>query len=143
MARPRMAAPSARAAAIAAGYALFATVWIYASDHALAALVADPGRRVEVSVHKGLAFVAVTSVLLLVVLRRVLGAVEDGYASLRTKQAELERLDRLDVARARISQAIARTHERDQLLERICASLLETGAFSLAWVGWAGKGWAG
>ncbi len=138
MARSRLASPRARAVAITAGYAAFATAWIYFSDQALAALVPDADRRIEVSVHKGLAFVATTSTLLLLVLLRVLGAVEAGYATLRVKQAELERLDRLDVARARINRAIARTPERDALLERICASLLETGAFSLAWVAWAG-----
>ncbi|MCA1791356.1 MAG: hypothetical protein LC667_16340, partial [Thioalkalivibrio sp.] len=63
----------ARAWRITAVYAVFASLWIYFSDQVLAALIPDAERLVQLSVYKGLAFVAVTSLLLLVLTRRAFG----------------------------------------------------------------------
>lgn len=54
-------------------YALFAALWILFSDKALEVLFADPATIVKVSMIKGWLFVAVTSVLLFVLVRRLLG----------------------------------------------------------------------
>lgn len=81
---------------IASGYAAFATLWIYYSDHALALLLPDPELRLRWSVYKGIAFVAVTTILLLLFIRQAFGAIESGYRMfkeqsmrLRTSEAHL------------------------------------------------------
>jgi PAS domain S-box-containing protein len=78
-----------RAWIIAAVYAVFASGWIYFSDAALAALVADPEQLLAWSVYKGWAFVAVTSLLLLLLLLQAFGAIGAGYISLKAKEQEL------------------------------------------------------
>lgn len=75
-----------RAWRIAAGYAVFAALWILLSDYVLALLIPDPERMVRIGVYKGVAFVAVTAVLLLIVLRRVFGALERNYESLKAHE---------------------------------------------------------
>ena len=86
-----------RAGWIAAGYAVFATAWIYFSDRALALLVPDPELHARWSVYKGFGFVAVTTVLLLLFMRRAFGAIQRGYVlskakadALRASEAHLE-----------------------------------------------------
>jgi PAS domain S-box-containing protein len=76
-----------RAGRIAAGYAVFASLWILLSDHVLALLIPDTEMLVRFSVYKGVAFVAITAVLLFAVLRRVFGALEGNYESLRAHEA--------------------------------------------------------
>ena len=49
---------------------------------------------------------------------------------------EIERLNRLYSALSHISQAIVRTHTRDELLRRVCEVLVQDGAFRMAWIGW-------
>ena len=74
---------------IAMGYAVFATLWIYYSDQALALLVPDPDLRLRWSVYKGIAFVMVTTVLLMLFIRQAFGAIESGYALVKTQAARL------------------------------------------------------
>ncbi len=71
------------------GYAFFATLWIYYSDHGLALLVPDPDERQRWSVYKGLAFVFVTTALLILFIRQAFGAIETGYALVKTQAARL------------------------------------------------------
>lgn len=78
-----------RASRIAAVYALFATLWIYFSDHALALLLPNPALMVQWSMYKGLGFVGITSLLLLLLMRQAWGAAESGYLSLAAKEREL------------------------------------------------------
>lgn len=125
-----------RAAGIAGAYAGFAALWIYFSDRALAALLDDPQLLVQVSVYKGLGFVLVTTVLLLLLLRRAFGATAVALDALRVQEAEVRRLNRLYAALSQINQAIVRTPGRDELFRRLCGVLVETGGFGLAWVGW-------
>jgi two-component system, cell cycle sensor histidine kinase and response regulator CckA len=54
-------------------YAIFASLWIFFSDALLGLLVRDPQQLVRLSVFKGLAFVAVTALLLSLLLHRVIG----------------------------------------------------------------------
>ncbi|RXK54881.1 PAS domain S-box protein [Oleiharenicola lentus] len=72
---------------IALGYAVFATLWIYFSDQALALLVPDADQRMRWSVYKGSAFVVVTTILLMLFIRQAFGAIESGYALLREQAA--------------------------------------------------------
>lgn len=80
-----------RALAIATAYAIVAGTWIYASDHALKALAPDAQALVAWSVYKGAAFVAVTSLLLFLVMRRAFGSIERGYWTIKAREAEVER----------------------------------------------------
>jgi len=82
---------SRRARWIALIYALFAMLWIYFSDHLLNMLVSDPALLLRWSIYKGLAYVLVTSILLLFLMQRAFGAVETAYAALRAHQEQLVR----------------------------------------------------
>ncbi|MBL9168737.1 MAG: GAF domain-containing protein [Verrucomicrobiales bacterium] len=125
-----------RAAWIVICYALFATLWILFSDHIMGLMVADPARLVQWSLYKGLAFVGVTSLLLLLLMHRAFGALEKGYTFLQSQQAEIERLNRLYSALSHISQAIVRTQTPDELFQKLCGVLVKEGGFGMAWVGW-------
>jgi hypothetical protein len=76
-----------RAWRIVAIYAVFATCWIYFSDHALRWSLNDPELLTRWSVYKGVAFVAITAALLLFLLRQVFTSIEDGYAAAARQQA--------------------------------------------------------
>jgi len=133
--RPRLPSRAWRVAGI---YAVFATLWIYFSDQALRLLVPEPELLVRWSVYKGIAFVALTSVLLLVLMHRTFGVIEAGYARLRANKREIERFNRLYAALSQINQGIVLAATRDELFSRICQALVAHGGFQLAWVGWRG-----
>lgn len=124
---------------IAGAYGLFATLWIYSSDHALELLADDHELLMRLSVYKGLFFVVVTMLLLLALIHRTYGTIEDGYAAMQVHEAEISRLSRLYAALGQVNQAIVWTHERQALFQKICAVLVEHGGFRMAWIGWADK----
>ncbi len=77
---------------ITASYAIFATLWIYFSDTALATLVDNPAVLVRWSVFKGLAFVAVTSLMLYLLMQRAFQAIRaDADSRARAEQQLNER----------------------------------------------------
>jgi PAS domain S-box-containing protein len=117
-------------------YMVVALLWIFLSDHALGLLVKDPERLVQLSVYKGFAFVAVTSLLLLLLMRQAFGTAESRYAILRSQESEIRRLGRLNSALGHINQAIVRLPVREELFNRGCEVLVEQGGFRLAWIGW-------
>ncbi len=132
-----------RARAITLAYASFAALWIYFSDALLAAIVPDPATLVRLSVYKGLAFVAVTSLLLLIVVKRAFASIERGYVAIKEReregkaaQLEAERVGRLYAALGAVNQAIVRTNEDSALLQRVCDALVDHGGFRTAWIGW-------
>ncbi len=134
---------TSRAWKVALWYAVFATLWIYFSDHALQALRLNPELLVKISMFKGLGFVALTSVLLLLLMRRAFGLIEKGYHSLKEKEAERQaheieilRMSRLYAALSQVNQAIVWTPERTDLLVKVCRVLVEFGDFRMAWIGW-------
>lgn len=114
---------------IAGLYAVAALLWIYFSDQALSLLIDDPALLLKVSVYKGFAFVGITALLLLVVLRQVFGAIA-------AHQAEIIRLQRLYAALSQINQSIVWSTSRAELFERVCRVLTEYGGIRLAWIGW-------
>ncbi|HEU5070908.1 MAG TPA: PAS domain S-box protein [Verrucomicrobiae bacterium] len=120
---------------IVGGYTLFATLWILFSDEALRRLIDDPRLLIRISIYKGLAFVIVTALLLLVLVWRVFGAMETGYAALREHKTEIERLNRLYAALSRINQTIVRAGSRDDLCQKVCDVLVQQGGFTMAWIG--------
>jgi PAS domain S-box-containing protein len=117
-------------------YMVVALLWIFLSDHALGLLVKDPERLVQLSVYKGFAFVGVTSLLLLLLMRQAFGTAESRYAILRSQESEIRRLGRLNSALGHINQAIVRLPVREELFNRVCEVLVEQGGFRLAWIGW-------
>lgn len=74
---------AARAASIAAAYAVFAGAWILFSDLALARLVRDPEALLKLSVYKGFAFVLVTAALLFLLVRRAFGTIDRSLANFK------------------------------------------------------------
>lgn len=60
-------------------YALFASVWILLSDRAIGLLFRDPEALVQASMLKGWLFVAVTTLLLWGLVRRLTGALEEAH----------------------------------------------------------------
>lgn len=125
-----------RAWRIAGIYAIFATLWIYFSDQALGLLITEPELLVRLSVYKGIAFVALTSVLLLLLMLKAFAAIESGYVTLKRQKDEIERFNRLYSALSHVNQAIVLCPDRDELFSRICRVLVDHGAFRMVWVGW-------
>lgn len=94
-------------------YAVFAALWIYFSDAVLGQLVRDPERLVALSVYKGLAFVAVTTLLLWLMMRRFIGAVVSREVS------ERQRHDTLIAGQQRILEGVAQGSALPTSLEEI------------------------
>lgn len=76
---------------IVMAYAGFAGLWILLSDRVAEALVKDPAELTRVSLFKGWFFVAVTSLLLFVLLRRFVVRLAAGEAEIRRQQEERQR----------------------------------------------------
>jgi PAS domain S-box-containing protein len=95
-----------RAWRIVAGYGIFATLWIVLSDRALEPLLPRPELLMQWSMAKGLAFVALTSLLLWFLVRRTYAAIEAGYQSLTASESEQRELARqLAAERSRLLEA--------------------------------------
>lgn len=141
--RPRNRGPSrlrSRAWRIAAIYAVVAIVWIYFSDYLLGLLISDPELLLRWSVFKGIGFVALTSILLLVLMLRAFGAIEAGYASLKNHKREIEQSNRLYAALSQINQSIVMAEDQEELFHKAAAALVEHGGFQMAWAGWQTRG---
>ncbi|MEX1196250.1 MAG: ATP-binding protein [Pseudohongiellaceae bacterium] len=82
-----------RALRITGIYAIVATLWIYFSDQVLFAVFPDAADFTRWSVVKGLAFVALTSLLLLWLMWRAFGAIEKSHAALRRSGSDLRELN--------------------------------------------------
>ena len=88
-----------RAALYALAYATVSAVYIWASDHLLTQLVRDPERFRQVSIVKGWAFVAITSVAFFLLLWRL------GLAMRRASLAETVSIDRKEQWKALFAHA--------------------------------------
>ncbi|MEZ5643883.1 MAG: PAS domain-containing protein [Burkholderiaceae bacterium] len=91
------AAPFRGAMRVALLYAVFAALWILLSDRAIGWLIDDPAVLVRVSMIKGWSFVAVTTLLLYILVRRQMVLLNESH---RRERAEAEE-------RARASQLLA------------------------------------
>jgi PAS domain S-box-containing protein len=76
-------------------------------------------------------FTGVAGVMIAVVYR-----MRRGEQHLRRQAREIERLGRLNTARSQINHTIVVERDRDALLARVCAVLVDHGGFRMAWVGW-------
>ncbi len=132
----RFSRPRSRAWIVAGIYAVFATLWILYSDRCLKALAPDAEVLAQWGTYKGLGFVAVTTILLLLMMRRAFGALEEANRSLKANDLEIQRLNRLYDALSQVNQAIVWTPDRGQLLRNICRVLIEHGRFKIAWIVW-------
>lgn len=111
----KVEAPAAAAGRVVLIYAAFATIWILTSDAALEALLRDPAQWARAEMVKGLLFVAVTSALLYVLVRRLLRAMRDALLEEHAAQ----------VASRRLQEEISREREDRQALASHCATLIE------------------
>lgn len=134
--RTRQARLQSRAWRIAGIYAVIATLWIVFSDQVLAFFVSDSAALVRWSVYKGIGFVAFTSLLLLIMMQRAYGAIEEGYVSLKAHKREIERGNRLYDALSHINQSIVTAADRDELFRYVTQALVNHGDFRMAWIGW-------
>ncbi|MBK7616698.1 MAG: PAS domain-containing protein [Burkholderiales bacterium] len=80
---PARGVPSEDALGVVLIYAAFAALWILLSDRLVALFVSDPSLVLTLSMLKGWLFVAVTSALLYLLIRRLLGSQRRSPASLR------------------------------------------------------------
>lgn len=102
-------------------YALVSAVWIYFSDQALAVLAGDAETFARFSVYKGVAFVLVTSVLLLVLISRAYGALERAYEQVRELNASLEQ--RVADRTRELSAAVTRAESADRIKSAFLATM--------------------
>lgn len=76
-------------------YAVFAGLWILLSDRAMGLLFSDPGTLVEASMVKGWFFVAVTTLLLYVLVRRLVDQLSASHLRERAEAEERQRATQL------------------------------------------------
>lgn len=74
-------------------YAVMATLWILFSDYALSSLISSPELLLKVGTYKGLFYVVVTSVLLLLLMRKTFGVIDDNYLELKLEQEQKQRAE--------------------------------------------------
>lgn len=83
--------PSQGAFRVAFVYAVFGGLWILLSDRAMGLLFSDPELLVQASMVKGWLFVAVTSLLLYVLVRQLVGQLNAAHRRELTETAEKQR----------------------------------------------------
>lgn len=88
---------------VALVYAVFAGLWILLSDRAMGLLFLDPRALVRASMLKGWFFVAVTTLLLYVLVRRLVGQLNAAHRRERVEVEEKERAQQLLTAIAKSS----------------------------------------
>lgn len=125
-----------RAVRITLFYAVFASIWIYLSDKVAGRLANDLAEMADLNTYKGLAFVVVTSALLLALILGVFGRLDRAYRGLEARKAEVARFSRLFEALSEINHASLWATSRDDLFLRVSEALVRQGGFRMAWVGW-------
>ena len=76
---------------VAVVYAVFAALWILLSDRVMGLLIRDPEALVRASMAKGWFFVAVTSLLLFVLIRRLVGQLNGSHQRALAETSEKQR----------------------------------------------------
>ncbi|MBS3957591.1 MAG: PAS domain S-box protein [Clostridiales bacterium] len=116
---------------VAGGYAVVATVWIIASDRA-ALLLFGADRLPQLQTVKGLAYVAVTSAVLYLIVRGLLGR---AASALVRERVLSERLDRIHALLRETATLLISVEDDRELLELVCERAVTVGGFTGAWVG--------
>ena len=88
-AQPPIPNPYTGVVRIVLTYSAFAALWILLSDKVVGLLFSDPAKIVAVSMMKGWLFVAITALLLLGLLRRLVGQLQDSHQ--RQIESEIEK----------------------------------------------------
>ena len=78
-----------RAITLAVAYAVLAGLWIFTSDWILFAILQDSAAVERWSVAKGIAFVTITALFLLVLMWRTLGVLENAFNALKASERRL------------------------------------------------------
>ncbi|HBN15665.1 MAG TPA: hypothetical protein DD407_11565, partial [Pseudohongiella sp.] len=78
-----------RAITLAVAYAVVAGLWIFTSDWILFAILQDSAAVERWSVAKGIAFVTITALFLLVLMWRTLGVLENAFNALKASERRL------------------------------------------------------
>lgn len=112
MTRPPKSFKLGAALRVAAGYALFGVIWIAGSDRLLEALVSDPHRITLFQTYKGWGFVAASTLVLYLVVRRELRERE-------RVEAELRRSEVLHRALAESAQDLVFIVGRDESIQYV------------------------
>ncbi|MFP5487252.1 MAG: GAF domain-containing protein, partial [Acidimicrobiia bacterium] len=110
---------------IAGGYLVLGITWILWSDR----LLGDYGT------IKGVGYVLVTAVLLVLLIRRGLTEAWSANAQLAEREQELSRVGGLYTALTHINQTIVRRPGPEELFVETCRVLVESAGFDTAWIG--------
>ncbi|MDD5059182.1 MAG: EAL domain-containing protein [Sideroxydans sp.] len=102
-------------------YAVFAALWIILSGYLLTITVADSHTQSLIEMGKGLAFVAITSALL--------------YLLLHRWHAALQRQSKLYEALSQCNKAIVRSKSPAELFSAVCRDAVQFGGMKMAWIG--------
>lgn len=123
---PRLSLRSA-ALLLAGLYGLAGMLWIFYSDKFIAALSRDPDRLTTYQTWKGWAYVLLSTMLVLALIR---------LAQRHRSQhlAEAQRLNRLLTVRSNTGQAILRMRGANGLPQAICDIAVRDGGFELVWI---------
>ncbi|HMP90328.1 MAG TPA: ATP-binding protein [Kiritimatiellia bacterium] len=128
--RPWVGMPGlkSRAWIIAVTYTVFAVLWIYYSDRTLAFLVRDSDTLIRWSIYKGIAYVIITALLLLLLMQRAFGALESGYTALTILTGKLQQHEKelemlVSKRTAELQEALTRAESADRLKSSFLATM--------------------
>jgi len=128
---------------VSIGYGIIATLWILISDKLLTMLMTE---NLQLSAKfillRGLVFIWITSLILLVLLRtelrkrnRIEQVLERDLIRRKQTEENVRKLNRTLSVLSDINQAIVRVHHIPTLFEQTCKIAVEKGAFRMAWIG--------
>jgi signal transduction histidine kinase len=107
---------------VAGAYAIIASLWIFFSDRALAALVSDPGRLTQLQTYKGWFFVAATTALLAWLIQWRQRALNELNATLEHRvKARTEALSQANQALAGTLEDLRQTQDELVRSEKLAA----------------------
>lgn len=115
-------------------YAGFATAWILFSDHAVGLIARSGNEVVQYSLWKGVAFVAVTALVLFTLMATIFGRLDAAYRLLVRHEEEIARFNRLYTALSEVNQACLWTTSREALFQQVCQAFVQSGGLKLAWI---------
>jgi PAS domain S-box-containing protein len=136
----------AGSAAIVMYYILFGACWIFFSDLLVSRLATDTIVFGAISIIKGWLFIAVTSLLLYVLIKRrvrmVLELQLKHVGDIEERERRIRHANRMYAVLSSVNRSIIRISEQRELLNEICRIMVTTGGFKTAWIGWPNDdGW--
>ncbi len=143
---PSQPSPTSSSLRIVLTYAVVASIWIISSDLVVALIAHGPLSGAIMSSAKGLAFVAVTALLLHVLISRRIAALifvhrqevtseHDQVLAAEDHASRLRQANRFYAVLSAVNLAITRVTVRTELIQEICRIMVEVGEFRMAWFG--------